>query len=788
MIKRVLLLIKKRLWSFSFKNTLNCFCVILCVLGSKPSFANEDVLTEQWLLPSVNHQTPLQNSILCLRNSQGQLFIATRDWQKLSLKPPQLATITHKNVAYYPVDNIKGFSYQIDDINATVALMADVNFFARNIKDLSSISALPPSQPKTLGVYVNYDVLTRQINDIFSHQASIETVAFSSLGILESQLLVRDLAQQQTDTLRLNTSFTHHKSQQLYTVKIGDAISKDIGLGANVRFAGVQFGTNFALQPNKITVPQPSIAGASAIASSADVFINNVKRATQKLPVGPFAIQNLPVVTGQGEAKVVVTDILGQQQEIIVPYYVSPESLRAGLNEYAVQMGVIRQNYGIDSQNYGQAFASMTHRHGVNDKFTIELEGQLSRHQQMLSYGTVLTHQTLGAVHAVGAISHHDNKQGTALSVAMTHQRPVLNLGANVVVQSRDYVNLDAFNQLQPLHYTGQFFANMPLNRHGSLSASYTHQKSFDAAKFSFIQVNYSANLRRWGTLSASLTHTMDAKKDTLTQINYSLPLGNSTNAHLTVYPQQDKERLSVQRHLQTGQDWGYVLAAERGQSDKQEAALLWQNNIGRYSVKTERQHHQTANEARVSGSVAFLEGQSFLGKRIDKGFAVVEVPEFNNVRVYHDNRLMGKTNHKGTLMIPQLRAYQTNTLRLAIDDLPLNAQIQSATVEVIPTLRGGMYVKFPVKKAHSATLNLVQSNGQSVPVGATIQNTVNQDVFPVGLLGKVYLTDLSTTPQTFVVQWGNQSCTISVALKTLNQTQPHLGTYTCATSTEATP
>ena len=787
-MNRVLLLIKRSLESCRLTNSFNYCYIVLYFLWINPTLANDTVLTEQWLLPSVNLQSPLQSPILCLRNSQGQLFIATRDWQKLTLKSPSLTPITHKNLAYYPVDSVSGLSYKIDDINATVAFMADVSFFARNVKDLSAISALPPNAPKTLGVYVNYDFLTRQINDVFSHQASIETVAFSSLGILENQLLVRDLAQQQTDTLRLNTSFTHHKSQQLYTVKIGDSISKDIGLGANVRFAGVQFGTNFALQPNKITVPQPSIAGASAIASSADVFINNVKRATQKLPVGSFAIQNLPVVTGQGEAKVVVTDILGQQQEIIVPYYVSPESLRAGLNEYAVQMGVIRQNYGIDSQNYGQAFASMTHRHGISDTFTIELEGQLSRHQQMLSYGTVVTHPVLGAIHAVGAASHHDDKQGSALSVAMTHQRPVFNVGANVVVQSRDYVNLDAFNRLQPLHYTGQFFANMPLGQRGSLSTSYTYQKPFDAVKFSFVQASYSANLGRWGTFAASLTHTMDDDKDTLTQINYSLPLGHSNHAQLTVYPQQDKERLSVQRHLQTGQDWGYVLAAEHGQSNKQEAALLWQNNIGRFSVKTEHQHHQTANEARVSGSVAFLEGQTFLGKRIDKGFAVVEVPEFNNVRVYHDNRLMGKTNHKGTLMIPQLRAYQSNTLRLAIEDLPLNAQIQSATVEVIPTLRGGMYVKFPVKKSHSATLTLLQNNGQPVPTGASVQSTVNQELFPVGLLGKVYLTDLSTTPQTFEVQWGNQRCSISVALKTLNQTQPHLGTYTCATQTEATP
>lgn len=754
---------------------------LLCLLSANVSIASE-LLREQLLLPSVNYQSALTNAILCLRDNNGKVFIAARDWQKLKLKSPQITPITHKGLSYYPLDSIQGVNYQIDESKSTLVLVADASFFAPNLKDLASTETEGRNLYTSVGAYINYDVLSRHVSDTFNNQAFIEGVAFAPQGVLENQLLIRDLAEKNLETIRLNTSFTHHQPQQLYTLKVGDTISRDIALGSNVRFAGLQWGTNFALQPNKITVPQPSINGSSAVPSTAEIFINNAKRASEKLPVGPFSIQNLPVVTGQGQAKVVITDILGQEQEIIVPYYISPQSLRAGLSDYAVQMGVIRQNYGTDSQNYGHPFASVVHRAGINNQLTIEIEGQLSRHLQMLSYGTVLNLQDFGALHAVAAVSNsQDAKQGSALYLAVSRQQPSLNFGANFSVQSHDYANIGSFEQQQPNQYVGQFFANIPITLHGSLSASYSYQQPFDAAKFDFAQANYSVNLGRFGTLAAALTHTFGAKQDTLTQINYSLPLGYSTNAYLSVFPEQDRRRLSVQRNLQKGEDWAYSLASERGKVERDEATLLWQNSLGRYALKADHQNQQTATEARISGSMAFLAGETFVGQRIDKGFAVVKVPDFTNIRIYHDNRLMGKTSNTGTLMIPQLRPYQKNTLRLAIEDLPLEAQINTATIDVTPTFRSGLYVKFPVKKSYSATLKLLQLNGQAVPAGATLLNTQTQDTFPVGLKGKVYLTGLSETPQVFLVTWDNESsCTIEVALKTLNQTQVNLGDYTC--------
>ena len=124
--------------------------------------------------------------------------------------------------------------------------------------------------------------------------------------------------------------------------------------------------------------------------------------------------------------------MLGQEQEVVMPYYVSPQSLKAGLTDYAVQLGVVRENYGIDSQNYGKAFVSGVHRAGINPQLTVEIEGQLSAHQQMLSYGTVLTHQKLGAFNGVAAVSSYKNQMGTALNLSFEHQQDTFNTGVNL--------------------------------------------------------------------------------------------------------------------------------------------------------------------------------------------------------------------------------------------------------------------------------------------------------------------------------------------------------------------
>ena len=67
------------------------------------------------------------------------------------------------------------------------------------------------------------------------------------------------------------------------------------------------------------------------------------------VPAGPFTLTNLPVMTGQSEARIVVKDLMGREQVINQPFYVTPQLLSKGTQQYSYETGLIRQNYGLSS-------------------------------------------------------------------------------------------------------------------------------------------------------------------------------------------------------------------------------------------------------------------------------------------------------------------------------------------------------------------------------------------------------------------------------------------------------
>src|SRR5205807_1753009 len=84
-----------------------------------------------------------------------------------------------------------------------------------------------------------------------------------------------------------------------------------------------------------------------------------------EVPSGPFTIQDLPVVTGGGDARIVVRDVLGRERVVYLPYYASPRLLQQGLHDFSYEIGAVRENFGITSADYGRFMSAATHRLGL---------------------------------------------------------------------------------------------------------------------------------------------------------------------------------------------------------------------------------------------------------------------------------------------------------------------------------------------------------------------------------------------------------------------------------------
>ena len=128
----------------------------------------------------------------------------------------------------------------------------------------------------------------------------------------------------------LESTWTRDKPMQLTRLRFGDAISGASSWGGAVRFGGVQWATDFSLQPGFVTSPRPGISGEAALPSTVELYVDNLLRMRREVPSGPFSIQDLPVINGQGDARLVVRDILGREQVITQPFFTQLKTSEAG--------------------------------------------------------------------------------------------------------------------------------------------------------------------------------------------------------------------------------------------------------------------------------------------------------------------------------------------------------------------------------------------------------------------------------------------------------------------------
>ena len=122
--------------------------------------------------------------------------------------------------------------------------------------------------------------------------------------------------------------------------------------------------------------------------------------------------------------------------------------------------------------------------------------------------------------------------------------------------------------------------------------------------------------------------------------------------------------------------------------------------------------------------------------------------------------------------------------MRIEKSDIPLDAQIDTLQLDAVPFFRSGLVLEFPVKRSRGALLTVVHENGEPVSAGALAQIIGDSDVenenFPIGLRGVLYLTGLETNNR-LQITLKKQSCEFALPFPETTDPLPHLGTFICA-------
>lgn len=656
---------------------------------------------------------------LVLRSAERGLLIRREALRALRLRVPEAEPLVHDGEAFDALDGLRGLSYRVDEPTQALLLDAQPGLFESTMLAGTQAGLAEPA-PAPLGGFFNYDLNASRTSGDTVTSGYFELGAFGPLGSGISAFVSRERFGQR-ELVRLDSTWTYDMPARLASLRVGDAISGSGQWGRAVRFAGLQWATNFGTQPGLVTFPQPGIAGEAVLSSTVDLYINDTLRLRRQVPEGPFSIQDLPVITGSGEARLVVRDILGRERIITQPYYASPRLLREGLQAHSYEIGFIRENYGLESADYGRFMTAATWRTGLSDRLTAELRGELLADQRTLGLAGAWLLPSVGLLSGAVAASDSDRGRGGLLSVGFERQGRGFGFGANVQAASESFAQLGQQPGELASRSRIQAYLSYAAAGAGSFGLGYTRQDHRDRDDVELLNLSYSLSLGRIGFVNLSLLRLMGDEGSTVFGISYTRPLEKATSlgANASLRSGANQASVQMQRSLPAGSGYGYRLRAAGGASESVEAGLSLQNDVSTWQLEAARRGDATGLRVGVAGGVVLIGGEVAASRTVSDSFALVRVPGFPGVQVYADNQPVARTDGDGMALVPRVRAYERNRLRIEQADLPLDAEVGALSAEAVPRHRSGVVVEFPVRRVRGATLTIRLDDGSPLPAGA---------------------------------------------------------------------
>ncbi|MDP9195493.1 MAG: fimbria/pilus outer membrane usher protein [Pseudomonadota bacterium] len=417
--------------------TLSVFALLSCL--SVP--ARGETL---WLETLVNGYTT--RTVVAYRQQDNALDIDREDLEKLGLKPgPESAAADGGTISLADIPNL---AYAVDGPSQTIDLQVPWQQVDPKIISVLQTTDSPVAEPVSgWGSVLSYDVFA-EYQDVDGPDDG-ETAGgfgnarlFAPWGVANTSFFGQ-AGNGESSLTRLESTAVFDRQENLTTWRLGDFVTGSAQWSRPVRLGGIQWSRNRDLRPDLVPYPVPSLSGEVTVPSTLDVFVDGALRYSQESEPGPFVIDDLPVITGRGEASVVLRDALGRETVATMPFYVSTSLLQQGLTDYGLDAGFIRREYGIESSNYGSWGATASLRHGLMDTVTLEGHAETAGDLVMAGGGAYVQVGTLGVVNASGAWSTMEGGDtGTMVSAGFEHRSATLTVGGQLTLTQGQFADM----------------------------------------------------------------------------------------------------------------------------------------------------------------------------------------------------------------------------------------------------------------------------------------------------------------------------------------------------------
>jgi outer membrane usher protein len=605
-------------------------------------------------------------------------------------------------------------------------------------------------KPAQASGFVNLDLFA-----VDGEHVPVEYAGLADIGLAHGFGSVRSAWSADGDaTRRLDSYFNFDDPERLHRLRIGDAITRIDGLGTAVRYGGVRWGTDFSLQPEVPRFALPGVSGEAALPSTVELYVDGQLRDRREVDPGPFTVHNPPVFTGGGNLQVVVRDTLGRETVYVQPFYVSSQSLGAGVSDYAIEAGRLRENFATADDKYTDNFALGSYRYGVSDQLTLGTRLELQDAARTLGGSVIYSRPRIGQLNASLSGSSGDAGNGAQLGLGFERVVRGMNLGLQGSWSNPDYVELG--REPGAVARSLRARAGFALPASASLSVAWAEEIRRDRSDLQLTALTYSQPVLGWYG-SASWLHSPQAGDSVVLGASRALASGRT----LSLQIQRDDAgdfmlTLTWQRSPQGPLGWHALASASAGDIQSTIASLAYTTARGNTRLTAAAIEGARSLQAELNTGLAWVGSDAYWTRPVRESFAIADATA-PGVRIYRDNQLIGTTGANGRTLVPDIITYNTTRISLDTEDLPLDRGLTEASQD-IKLAPGGAVITLATPARRMLQLTLMLDSGAVVPMGAQLRLDDTAVELPVGMNGLVYL---ETPAQQIVLhaRWDTGRC-----------------------------
>ncbi|MGP8268530.1 MAG: fimbria/pilus outer membrane usher protein [Terracidiphilus sp.] len=737
-----------------------------------------------------------------LRN--GKLLARAQELHDLGLRLPA-ALLSTPNLLV-ALSDLPGVTYSIDQkkqillITASDSALLPTLLLPEGIGEANGHREIESGT----GLTLNYDIAGTYASGQTSATGSFDMRAFTPKGILSSDWLAYGGAVTSPSgankATRLDSAYTYADVNSLRRHSLGDYITSGLSWTRPVHMEGAQIRSDFTTRPDLITFPLPSVSGSAAVPSTVAILTNGNQTVSSEVAAGPFEIPELPVISGAGTITVSVTNALGQQVSVSKPFYASSTLLKPGLQTYAAQAGLVRRNWGAFSNDYGKMAGTAIYRRGLTRFFTVEGSVEGTPGATAGGAGGITQIGNLGVVNFAAAAST-GSAGGTGAQYCMGAQRigRIFSVGASAIVANRYYQDVAAINGAGVPRKQISAFTGLASKRFGSIGAAYAGLDQ-DASSVTIppaltpepavhshvVSANYSRQINRLSIYTTYFKDHVNPGSSSGLQASVTIALGrrNTVSASGSSNNSSGSTEYIGQAQVQQSApqiyDWGYLASVSAGSGNHEFAQGQYKSRVGLFTAGVDEDEGATTVRAESMAAISFVDKHLFPSNWIYDSFAIVDTGSVPHVHVLQENRPVGSTNSSGKLLVPDMRSFEQNQIRIDANDIPPDAALTTDARVIRPQDRSGVVVKYPVKFNRAALLQLVDAAGAAIPLGSTATLKATGIVFPIGYDGDVYVEGLDSHNELTVESADGRHCTLAFNYTPLPGDIPSIGPLLC--------